>query len=391
MRGRPAHAGRLRRPERCVFVGVFAVMAVLVVGFTMSVVKPGPRTAGRLAASSAAVPMDRASSGSLAQGPGRDQDAPAGRGTHGYDSRGTGYGTGSHGTGSQGTGSQGTGYHGTGYHAGYHGATPVPQRVLNARLTAALQPASALCPGQLSVAVRDQASGAEALSAASQSYPAVGTAAADILAVLLYQQQQLPGASPSAQAGLPLRGAQSGTPLTSPLLGLAARMIDDGSRTATKRLWRLIGGASGFDAGATALSLPDTRAPAGGRWRQVTTTAAGQLQLLADLTSAASPLTPAARGAAVGLMAAARQGSRTWAAAAARPGASYAASGGWHAGLTGGVAIVRAGGQRLAIVVLARGCATWADGMAIARTAARAAAAMITTAAPARASRGLPS
>jgi Beta-lactamase enzyme family len=365
-----------------VFVGVFAVMAVLVVGITMSVVKPGPRTAGGLAASSEAVPMDRGNTGGPAPGAGPDQYAPAGRGTQGYASQGSG-----------GTGYHGTGYHGTGYHGtGYHGAKLVPQRVLDTRLTAALRSASALCPGELSVAVRDRTTGTEALSEASQSYPAVSTVAADILAVLLYQRQ-LP-AEPLGGAhepGTPLRGAQSSTPLTSPLLGLAVRMIDDGSRTATARLWRLIGGARGFDAGAAALRLPRTHAPAAGGWRQATTTAAGQLQLLADLTSAASPLTPAARAAAVGLMTAARPGRRTWAAAAASPGTSYAASGGWHAGLTGGIAIVRDGGQRLAIVVLAQGCASWADGMAIARTAARAAAAMITAAPPARASRAQPS
>jgi hypothetical protein len=358
VRGRPAHAGRLRRSERCAFVGVFAVMAVLVVGITMSVVKPGPHTARRLAASSAAVPVDRGNSGSPAPG--------AGRGTRGYTSQGG--------------------------RTGNQRARQVPQRVLNTRLTDALGPASALCPGELSVAVRDRTTGTEALSEASLSYPAVSTAAADILAVLLYQHQ-LP-AEPLGNApelSTPLRGTQSSTPLTSPMLGLAARMMDDGSRTATARLWRLIGRARGFDAGVVALRLPQTHAPSAGGWRQATTTAAGQLQLLADLTSGASPLTPAARGVAIGLMAAERPGSRTWAAAAASPGTSYAASGGWHAGLTGGIAIVRDGSQRLVIVVLAQGCASWADGMAIARSAARAAAAMITAGPLARASRGQPS
>jgi hypothetical protein len=339
VRGRPAHAGRLRRSERCVFVGVFAVMAVLVVGITMSVVKPAARTAGGLAASSEAVPAGGGSASSPVP-------------------------------------------HADGNHAGgNHGASGLPQSGLNARLTAALRPAAALCPGALSVAVRDRSTGAEALSAAGQVYPAVSTVAPDILAVLEYHHQQSVAPISSAlEPGAALTRPEPGTPLSGSLLNLAARMIDYGGRAPTAALWRLIGGARGFDAGAVALHLQHTvTGPAGG-WRHVSTTAADQLQLLVDLTSAGSPLAPATRAADLALMARAVAGSRTWAAASPRTGF---ASGGWHAGLTTSMAIVRHGGQKLIVAVLSRGCATRAAGMAVAEAAARAAAAMIAAAAPA--------
>jgi hypothetical protein len=365
VRGRPAHAGRLRRSERCVFIGVFAVMAVLVVGVTMSMVKPSPRTAGTVAAGSQTVPAGRGSSGILAPGADPNQHKVTGYGTWGRANRGR----------------------------GSHRLSAPSQGTLNARLTAALRPAASLCPGPLSVAVRDRGTGAEAQSeTAGQSYPAGSTAAADILAVLLYQDQQ-PGvlkSSPPEQA-TPLREALSGTPLNGTLLRLAARMLDGGSRAATGRLWRLIGGARGFNAGAAALHLRHTVAFVSGGWQQATTSAADQLQLLGDLTSATSPLAPAARGSELALMARAAGGSRSWAAAAASPGTDFGASSGWHAGLTGSIAIVRHDGQKLIVAVLSEGCATRAYGMAVAEAAARAAAAMITTVAPARASHGQPS
>lgn len=335
MKGRPAHAGRLRRPERCVFIGVFAVMAVLVVGITMSVVRPIPLVFARTAASSRTEEAGQPAS-SIA----------------GSDSAG------SHSAGDQASA-------GHGKQAG----SSLDRGAPDTRLAAALRPAAAICPGHVSVAVRDRTTGAEALQAAGQTYSAMSTAGPDILAVLLYQHQQL---------RVPLSVTQA---------SLAARMIEHGSRAATARLWRLIGGARGFGAGATALRLSHTSVPAGG-WREVVTTAADQLQLLADLTSAASPLAPAARAEEVRLMARAAAGRPLWAAAAASPGTSYAAIGGWHAGLAGGVAIVRHGSQKLIVVVLVQGCGRRAGGLAAVQAAAAAAAALVTSLPPGRASHG---
>jgi hypothetical protein len=335
MKVRPAHAGRLRRPERCVFIGVFAVMAVLVVGITMSVMKPIPAAFARVAASSRTEPAGQPAPSSIAPA-----SSAAEQDTAGHRDRAGG---------SLGKGSP------------------------DVRLTAALRPAEALCPGRMSVAVRDRTTGAEALQAASQPYSAVSSAGPDILAVLLYQDQY-------RQHTARLSGAEA---------RLAARMIERNSRAATSRLWRLIGGARGFEAGARALRLPHTLAPAGG-WRSAMTTASDQLQLLADLTSASSPLSPAARAEEVALMARAAAG-HAWAAAAASPGTSYAASGGWHAGLAGSIAIVRHGSQKLIVVVLVQGCAGRSGGLAAAQAAAAAAAAVITSLPPAHASHAPPS
>jgi len=344
-----------------VFVGVYAVMAVLVVGITMSVVKAAPRTAGRLAATSPTLQAGRGSAGRMAIGPGGDLYAPAGHGNQGYG------------------GSRA-------------GVSALPQAGLNMRLTAALRPAAAICPGRLSVAIRDRTTGAEALSLAGQSYPAVTTAAADILAVLLYQHQESSARLGNAlEPTTTLTIGQYRVSLSGSQSRLAARMFGHGSRAAAAAVWRLIGGASGFDAGAVALRLTHTVAPPGAGWRRMTTTAADQLQLLADLTSAASPLAPVARAAEVALLARGETAGRPGAAAAASPGSSYAGSNAWHAGLTGSVAIVRHGSQKLAVVVLSQGCASLPDGMAVAAAAARAAAAMITAVAPAHASRGRPS
>lgn len=326
MRRPPAHAGRLRRSERCAFVGMFAVMAVLVVAITMSVLSPARRVLnGETAA--AASPTERVSTEAPQPGTGPAEVTDGGGARSSYRT------------------------------------LPGRQGGLDADLTQALYPVAASCAGHLSVAVLDRSTGTEALYQASRRYPARSSVGADMVAVLLYQHQR------------------SGTRLDAWKASLAGRVIEN-HRRALSRLWRLIGRARGFTEGARALRLTHLTVASTDGWRQVTTTAAGQLQLLADLTSPASPLAAPWRAYEVRLMVRAAGGSRAAAAAAASPGTRIAADNAWRGSLASSIAIVRHRSRQLLVVVLSQGCQTPQDAKTAATEAASDSAGLITAVVP---------
>jgi hypothetical protein len=324
----PGHAGRLRPWERFVFALVFALMAGFVVAITVSAARPrqnpplaGPAAAARVPASAATPPGLRTGGSSAVQN--ADQSASDGAA----------------------------------------GVRP-PTAKLNAQLAAALREVLRGHRGQLAVGVIDTTTSRQALYRAGLQCSAGSIMTPDILTALLVRRQQ------------------AHTPVTGQQAYLATAMMDSGSDVAATALWRTVGGANGIASANRRLMLRHTVAHPGGAWSQTTTTAADQLQLLMDLTSARSPLSATARDYVLGLMAGDATGQRSGVAAAATPGTGYAAGSGWlpdgDLWAVNSIGVVRHGGQVLLIVVLASNTRTEAAGLSLASAAAIAAADVIT-------------
>lgn len=313
----PAHAGSLRVTERLAFVTMFTVMAAFVVGLTVLAVKTGAGRGLPLVAGSAPTETVR-----------------GGGGHHG-----------------------GTGKPAAATEAGTWSARP--SEVLSARLTTALRAALGTRAARLSVGVADLATGAEALYRPGEQYLAGGITGADILAALLYEHQALR------------------TPIGSTDAGLAAEMIENGSRTATASLWQAIGQGAGLMTANRALGLRHTIPGTGSAWRLTGTTVADQLQLLAGLAAAHSPLHPAGRAYELGLMIRAAAGQRWDVQAAASLGTRYAVTGSRQAYpprfVINSLSMIEHAGHELLVVVLSRNWPTQAAGRSAVRTAAVAA------------------
>lgn len=210
--------------------------------------------------------------------------------------------------------------------------------------------------------------GAMAAYHASTHYVAASIVKTDILAALLYLDQQ------------------ARKPVTATDAGLAAEMIQDGSDTAAARLWQAVGGMRGMAAANKALMLRHTVAGRVGSRELTRTTVADQLRLLMDLTAAHSALHSAARDYALGLLADGFAAARWGVAAAASPPTAYAVSDGVRPGprlwLADSIGVIQRHGHVLLIAVLSKGNPTETAAATAVRTAAMAAATVIMTAAP---------
>jgi hypothetical protein len=244
----PAHAGRLRPLERCIFTLVFALMA----SFVVLVAFMATTTRGHLLLAGPAVEIPVAS-GLTVQAPtgGSGPAGPSRAADEDSQSR---------------------------------ARVPSPL-VLSAALAGALRPVVGSDPGQLAVGVVDLNSGAAAAYDAGAPIRGGAIVTTDILAALLLQHQH-------AGASLSDRDAQ-----------LAADMIENSSTAAANQLWTAIGGAPGLAVANATLKLRDTSVAPGQSWTSAKTTVADQLQLLADLAGPKSPLDSASRDYALGLMA----------------------------------------------------------------------------------------
>ncbi len=323
----PAHAGRLRPSERLVFALVFALMAGFVVAITASAARlpqnlplAGPAATASVPASAATPPGLAGDSGTLQKTDGSSGgDAPAVR-------------------------------------------PPSPR--LDALLAAAVREVVRGRRGQLAVGVIDRTTGQQALYRAGRPCRAGSVLTADILAALL------------------VRHRPAGTTLTGQQAALVTAMMDGGSEVAAAALWRAIGAGNGVTSANRLLTLRHTIAGPGDSWGQTTTTVADQLQLLMDLTAARSPLSGSARDYVLRLMAGDAPSQRWGAPAAATPGTSYAAAGGWlpdgHLWGVNSIGVVTRGGDVLLIVVLASRAPTKAAGVSLTSAAAMAAADVMT-------------
>ena len=316
----PAHAGRLRASEQCVFALVFALMAGFVVAITLS------------AARSADYPL--LGGPTTAAG---SQTVPAGIG----------------GALQQADGSVGA-------------ATPIGPASprLNRLLATALGRVLAAHPGRLAVGVIDETGGREALFDGNQPVSSASIVSADILAALLLGHEEAGTLMPSGQAAL------------------ATAMMAKGSHAAAASLWRAAGDGNGLASADRLLQLSHTVPGVDDQWYLTRTTAADQLQLLTDLTSAHSPLTAAARAYMLRLMTSNAALPLWGVSAAARGAASNAALGGWQANgklwIANSIGIVQHAGHVLLIAVLSSNSSSQAAGMSLASAAAVAAADVMT-------------
>jgi hypothetical protein len=307
----PAHAGRLRPLERCVFMLVFAVMGGFVVAMAFMattsqghLLLTGPSVTSRTVAAGAN--RVDAAQGTVS-GPVAGHKAQSGRRT----------------------GS-------AGHEASARSTTGASAQQLDARLAAALGPVLGDHPGRLAVGVVDLKTGATASYDADQPIRGGDVVTTDILAALLLEHQQ---------AGTPVSGREA---------QLAADMIENGSVTAATQLWSMVGGAPGLAAANAALKLRGT-VPARADWTWTSTTVADQLQLLADLVQPDSPLHSAARDYALGLMTDSAAGQRWGVLAGASAHTAAAVNDGRLVGpawVVGSIGVIQHNGNELLVAVL---------------------------------------
>jgi hypothetical protein len=303
----PAHAGRLRPLERCVFILVFAVMG----GFVVAMAFMATTSQGHLLLTGPS-----ATSHTVIAGVNRDQLA-------------------------QGTIDQSTAGHKEqadhSTRAGSHEASALTARQQHdARLAAGLRPVLADHPGRLAVGVIDLKTGATVSYDADVPIRGGDVVTTDILAAMLLEHQQ------------------AGTPISSREAQLAADMIEDGSIPAATELWSLEGGAPGLAAANATLKLRGT-IPAPGNWTWTSTTVADQLQLLADLVEPGSPLHSAARDYALGLMTDSAAGQRWGVLAGASAHTPAAVNDGSLVGpawVVGSIGVIQHNGRELLVAVL---------------------------------------
>ena len=332
----PSHAGRLPHWERLAFALVFTLMAAFVADVTITAVRQypaNPALPGRPGIAGGPVqailrPPVRTPAGLLGGGGGGSADVSG----------------------------------------------PALQDSPDQELRTALAPVLARGQGQLAVGIVDLTTGVRALYAGDRSYPAAGIAAADILAAVL------------------LRHQGSARPLSRSDRELARQMIEDGSLTATARMWQAAGADGGLREANARLQLAHTDL-GGSPYRGLTrTTAADQLRLLGDFTAAASPLSARSRSFALSLLLHVAPGQAWGVAEAAAPGTRSAVKAGQQADgsgrprlwLTDSIGVVQRAGQVLLIAVLGTAQPSQTAGMDTDEAAAVAAAAMIVRSAPAR-------
>jgi hypothetical protein len=226
-------------------------------------------------------------------------------------------------------------------------------------LAAALTPVLRRYGGGLAVGVADSRTGTTAVYGSTRTFRTASIVKADILAALLLQHQQ------------------ANTKLSDQERASATEMMDDNDENAATTLWTAIGGAAGLRDANRALHLSHTTPGADGRWGHTSTTAGDQLQLLADLTSARSPLSPLSRSYELGLMRHVSAG-QGWGVTAAGSGGSPAVKNGWMtdsdaAWVVNSIGVITDAGHTVLVAVLSDDQASESAGISADEAAAKAA------------------
>jgi hypothetical protein len=235
---------------------------------------------------------------------------------------------------------------------------------LNARLAAALRPEVGTDPGTLAVGVMDITTGRMAVYHPTVRFHAGSIVVVDVLAAALLRRER-------TQTHVPGQAAR-----------LITEMIEKSGSVPAARLSRPLGGVADLEAANRVLKLAHTGVDKAGRLRLTSTTVSDQLQLLADLTLAGSPLDAASRAYALGLMEHVGAHQPWGVLAAAGEGTKYAVTSGWLAdprlAVVDSIGMVHRDGQELLVVVLSKDNPTKGAGMARVEAAAIAAANVVT-------------
>ena len=238
--------------------------------------------------------------------------------------------------------------------------TAVTAKEANRKLTAALARLLKGHTGDLAVGLVDRTTGLRATYGGGHRFHTASIVKADILASLL------------------LRHQDAGTPLSESERELATEMIEQSNNDAATDLWNDVGGADGIAAANVRLGLRHTTPGQGGYWGLTSTTVVDQLALLADLTSARSPLNAASRSYELRLMRHVESDQAWGVSAAATPGTCAAVKNGWlpdpRLWVINSIGVIRHDGRVLLVAVLSDDQPTEGCGIAQVRTAAAAAA-----------------
>jgi beta-lactamase class A len=165
-------------------------------------------------------------------------------------------------------------------------ASPSPSPSIDPALAVRTQVAAYLAPygSHTSFALLDQVTGEEILYHENTEFETGSIVKVDILATLLWQNQQ------------------SATNLSPSQQQLATDMITESDNGAASALWDQVGGASGLAEANVAFGLTETTPGQDGFWGLTTTTSADQLRLLRMISDSAGPLDSSSRTYLLGLM-----------------------------------------------------------------------------------------
>lgn len=238
-------------------------------------------------------------------------------------------------------------------------------------LAAAVSALTAADENDVSVAVENLGTGASASYNVSDKYVTASIVKMDILCTLLYQAQ-LSGHSPSSSE-----------------VSLATTMIENSNNDAAQHLFEDDGGAPAIAAANKIFGLTDTTVEqgfldeAGYSWGDTTTTATDQLQLLRQVFTTSSVLTPANRTFIKNLMTGVESDQRWGVSAAAddpTPSASdYLLKNGWLPRRTtnlweiNSIGEIQHNGQQYLVAVLSSNNKTMDSGITVVQQLAKAA------------------
>ncbi|WP_246097636.1 serine hydrolase [Streptomyces botrytidirepellens] len=233
-------------------------------------------------------------------------------------------------------------------------------RTLRQALGHALAPVTRECDGEFAVALLDTRSGASA-AYGNRTYDTASIVKVGILAALLLKAQD------------ERRG------LTAKERDAATVMIEHSDNGAATALWKVIGGADGFDAAQHRLGLTHTRGGRAGLWGLTRTTATDQLRLLRAVFGDGSALNANSQAYIRTLMGRITTGQDWGVSAAADAGAGTRLKNGWLPRSTTGlwdvnsIGQVTASGRTFLVAVLSDGSKNMNTGVALVEQAARAA------------------
>jgi hypothetical protein len=249
-------------------------------------------------------------------------------------------------------------------------ATPTPSAAgrpskAQQALTAAMAPVARADDGQVTVAVDDLATGAEAAYGGKQEFVTASIVKVDILATLLYQAQQ------------------ADQQLSQDEQALATTMIENSNDDAASDLYADAGGAQAVDQANQVFGLSETTAGAGPYWGLTETTVDDQIRLLRLVFTRPSVLTVQSRTYIQDLMTQVEADQQWGIPAAADDGTQFMVKNGWLPDPTTGLWEINSigevvhDGQRMLIAVLSEGNSTEDSGISLVQTVAETAAAAV--------------
>jgi hypothetical protein len=192
-----------------------------------------------------------------------------------------------------------------------HPAKRNPTAFAQQALTAAVTPLIQEDGGHVAVAVDDLTTGAHAACGGAEEFVTASIVKVDILATLLYQEQQ------------------DGQALSPEEQGLTTTMIENSNNKSATNLYGKDNGPEGIDNANSVFGLHQTTIGADGYWGLTTTTVDDQIRLLRQVFASPSALSSASREYIRDLMSRVETDQQWGVPAAADPGTPFMVKNGW--------------------------------------------------------------